>query len=174
MGRELCYSMREFGKLCWILRPLQAYNRAFCRNVGISRESCTFPSQKSDDSTPPMSNFHASWITPKSRPLLTGYYTTWQSLADFVEILQSPSISATFRHRSSLTTPNYGVMCRRMWYYQVFKVRLFLICCFLSCVKLLLLICYTLLYAIPQKRYIFLKKNFLSTVNVSNSNGWTS
>ena len=118
----MCYSMREFGKLCRILRPLQAYNRAFCRNVGISRISCTFPSQKSDDSTPPMPNFHASWITPKSRPLLTGCYTIWQSLADFVEILQSPSSSATFRHRSSLTTPNYGVMCRRMWYYQVFKV----------------------------------------------------
>ena len=80
MGRaKSCYSMREFSNLCRILRPLQGYNRAFCRNVGISRISCTFPSQKSDDSTPPMPNFHVSWVTPRNRPLLTGYYTTWQN-----------------------------------------------------------------------------------------------
>ena len=42
------------------------------------------------------------------------------------------------------------------------------------CQAALLSAAYTLLYAIPQKRYIFLKKNFLSMVNVSNSNGWTS
>jgi hypothetical protein len=115
----LCESLASYVGFC---DPSKHVVEPFCRNVGISRKSCTFPSQKSDDSTPPMPNFHASWITPKSRPLLTGYYTTWQSLADFVEILQSPSISATFRHRSSLTTPNYGVICRRLWYYQDFKV----------------------------------------------------
>ena len=95
MGRvKSCYSMREFGNLCRILRPLQGYNRAFCRNVGISRISCTFPSQKSDDSTPPMPNFHASWITPKSRPLLTGCYTTWQNLAKPFKFCHfSPSFS---------------------------------------------------------------------------------
>jgi hypothetical protein len=45
---------------------------------------------------------------------------------------------------------------------------------FIFCQAALLGAAYTLLYAISQKRYIFLKKNFLSTVNSSNSNGWTS
>ena len=59
-----------------------------------------------------------------------------------------------------LTTPNYGVS-RRLWYYQVFKVRLFLICCSLSyvcCVAIhLLYFYYTTLH---PKRYTFLKKIF--------------
>ena len=59
-----------------------------------------------------------------------------------------------------LTTPNYGVS-RRLWYYQVFKVRLFLICCLLSyvcCVAIhLLYFYYTTLH---PKRYTFLKKIF--------------
>lgn len=46
---------------------------------------------------------------------------------------------------------------------------LLFILCLLSCV---FIICYTLLYVLYPKRYRFFKKNFLSTVNTSDSNGY--
>ena len=41
----------------------------------------------------------------------------WQVTTPLGKIWQCPSSSATFRHRSPLTTPNYGVICRKLWYY---------------------------------------------------------
>ena len=94
----------------------------FCRIVGISRISCTIPRRRSHASCPIYTLRPPQ--TPKCLDLQVSpcYYTTWQNLAEFVEFLQSPSQFATFRHWSSLTTPNYGVICRRLWYYQDFKV----------------------------------------------------
>lgn len=128
MEGEKCYSRREFGTQCRILRPLQGCSRAFCRIVGISRISCTIPRRRSHDSCP-IYTFRPPQ-TPKCLDLQVSpcYYTTWQNLAEFVELLQSPSQFATFRHRSSLTTPNYGVICRRLWYYQDFKVHFVALC----------------------------------------------
>lgn len=115
-GRRKCYSRREFGMLCRILRPLQGCSRAFCRIVGISRISCTIPRRRSHASCPIYTLRPPQ--TPKCLDLQVSpcYYTTWQNLAEFVELLQSLPISATFRHRFPLTTPNYGVICRKLWY----------------------------------------------------------
>lgn len=90
-------------------------------------------------------NLHVSPSADTEVPRLTSLAMLLHHLAKSSRIRGILTKPFTIRHFSPsvlLTTPNYGVS-RRLWYYQVFKVRLFLICCLLSCVQLLLFICYS-------------------------------
>lgn len=106
-----------------------------------------------------MSNLRALWHFPATRSIkcrlmgkLMKFFVTW--CRGLTSIDRGCRILVTF--------------CRIIENSTRYEFLLFILC-LLSCV---FIICYTLLYVLYPKRYHFLKKNFLSTVNASDSNGY--
>ena len=70
-------------------------------------------------------NLHVSPSADTEVPRLTSLAMLLHHLAKSSRIRGTLTKPFTIRHFSPsvlLTTPNYGVICRRLWYYQVFKV----------------------------------------------------